>query len=64
MEVDCCFSVAHQASSAGEKALFTSSTTMMPTTFRTKKTTQEMHIVVFPPLNIHPECLQDHHRRR
>jgi hypothetical protein len=50
MEVNCCFCVAHQASSAGERALFTSSTVTMPTTSRTKKTTQEMFIVVFPPL--------------
>jgi hypothetical protein len=36
----------------------------MPSTSRTTKFTQEIIVVVFPPLNIHPEYLQDHCRCR
>jgi hypothetical protein len=64
MEVNCCFLVAHQPSSEGEKELFTRKITKMPATSRTKKTTQEMLIVVFPPMHIRPEYLQDHRKRR
>jgi hypothetical protein len=60
MEVYCCCSVAHQPSSAGEKVLFTSITSTMLSTSRTTKSAHEMIVVVFPPLNILPEYLQDH----
>jgi hypothetical protein len=48
MEVNCCCSVAHQPSSAGQKELFTRKTTTMPSTSRTTKSTQEMIVVAFP----------------
>jgi hypothetical protein len=57
--VYCCCSVTHQQSSIGEKALFTGVTTTMSSTSRTMKATQKMIVVVFPPLNIRPEYLQE-----
>jgi hypothetical protein len=59
LEVNCFCIVANQHSSAGEKELFTRQTTKMPSASRTRQSTQEMLVVVFPPLNIRPEYLQD-----
>jgi hypothetical protein len=62
MQVYCCCSIAHQPRLAGEKALFTSVTAAMSKTSRTMKSTQKIIAVVFLPLNIRPEYLQDHCR--